>query len=158
MNKFELFTLIYYVLDAYYEDASNTDDKINTVISDMNPFMWQDCISADPAVYDTFCKFVGDRKILLENSLQIAREYIDTIDYADVSEAFQDMTDEEWIEACKEFLANEHKGQEAPADIDISQMTEVQLHAKLQRGYDDYKTGKTQAAAEAFDGSRKSQS
>ncbi len=113
MNKFELFTLIYYVLDAYYEDASHTDDKINTVISDMNPFMWQDCTSADPTVYDAYCKLVGDKEILLENSLQIAREYIGTIDYADVSEAFHDMTDEEWITACKEFLATDHKGKDS---------------------------------------------
>ncbi|MCD8300595.1 MAG: type II toxin-antitoxin system RelB/DinJ family antitoxin [Clostridiales bacterium] len=37
-----------------------------------------------------------------------------------------------------------------PADIDISQMSEDQLHAKLQRGYDDYKAGRTQNAAEVF--------
>lgn len=37
-----------------------------------------------------------------------------------------------------------------PADIDATQMTEAQLHAKLQRGYDDYKAGRTQNAAEAF--------
>ena len=46
----------------------------------------------------------------------------------------------------------------APADIDISQMTEAQLHAKLQRGYDDYKTGRTQAAEDAFERFRKSHS
>lgn len=37
-----------------------------------------------------------------------------------------------------------------PADIDVTQMTEAQLHAKLQRGYDDYEAGRTQNAAEAF--------
>ena len=37
-----------------------------------------------------------------------------------------------------------------PADIDVTQMTETQLHAKLQRGYDDYKAGRTHSAAEAF--------
>ena len=37
-----------------------------------------------------------------------------------------------------------------PADIDVTQMTEAQLHAKLQRGYDDYKAGRTHSAAEAF--------
>ena len=37
-----------------------------------------------------------------------------------------------------------------PADIDVTQMTEVQLHAKLQRGYDDYKAGRTHNAADAF--------
>ena len=36
------------------------------------------------------------------------------------------------------------------ADIDATEMTEAQLHAKLQRGYDDYKAGKTQNAEEAF--------
>ena len=34
--------------------------------------------------------------------------------------------------------------------IDADQMTEAQLHAKLQRGYDDYKAGRTHIAAEAF--------
>ena len=37
-----------------------------------------------------------------------------------------------------------------PADIDISQMTDGQLHAKLQRGYDDYKTGHATNAVDAF--------
>ena len=37
-----------------------------------------------------------------------------------------------------------------PVDIDASQMTEAQLHAKLQRGYNDYKAGRTHNAAEAF--------
>ena len=29
-----------------------------------------------------------------------------------------------------------------PVDIDVAQMTETQLHAKLQRLYDDYKAGR----------------
>jgi len=37
-----------------------------------------------------------------------------------------------------------------PVDIDASQMTEEQLYAKLQRGYDDYQAGRTQNAADAF--------
>ena len=37
-----------------------------------------------------------------------------------------------------------------PADIDISQMTEQELHAKLQKGYDDYQAGRVRSAAEAF--------
>ena len=38
----------------------------------------------------------------------------------------------------------------SPADIDAAQMTEAQLHAKLQRGYNDYKAGRTHNAAQAF--------
>ena len=37
-----------------------------------------------------------------------------------------------------------------PVDIDVAQMTEAQLHAKLKRGYDDYKEGRTHNAAETF--------
>ena len=45
-----------------------------------------------------------------------------------------------------------------PAEIDITQMTNSQIHAKLQRGYDDYKMGRTQNAAEAFAEFRESHS
>ena len=38
----------------------------------------------------------------------------------------------------------------SPADIDAAQMTEAQLHAKLQRGYNDYEAGRTHNAAQAF--------
>ena len=45
-----------------------------------------------------------------------------------------------------------------PVDIDASQMTDAQFHAKLQRGYDDYKAGRTQNAADAFAKFRESHS
>lgn len=38
----------------------------------------------------------------------------------------------------------------APISIDASRMTEEQLHSKIQRGYEDYKEGKTQNAEKAF--------
>ncbi len=38
-----------------------------------------------------------------------------------------------------------------PADIDVSQMTDAQFHAKLKSGYDEYKEGKVQDAASAFE-------
>ena len=45
-----------------------------------------------------------------------------------------------------------------PVDIDASQMTDAQLHAKLQQGYDDYKAGRTQDASDAFARFRESHS
>ncbi len=45
-----------------------------------------------------------------------------------------------------------------PADIDASQMTEAQFHEKLQRGYDDCRSGNTKKAEEAFEEFRKSHS
>ena len=47
----------------------------------MNPFVWADCGSADPAMYNAYCRFLGDREITLENSLELAKEYVKTIDY-----------------------------------------------------------------------------
>ena len=44
----------------------------------------------------------------------------------------------------------------APADLDVSQMTDEQLHAKIQQGYEDYLAGRTQNAAEAFSEFRES--
>ena len=82
MNRFELFTLIYFWLDSYYKDA--TDDRLITQISDMNPFIWEDIGSADPVAYIDFCEFIGDKEITVDNSLEIAKEYVKTIDYADV--------------------------------------------------------------------------
>ena len=38
----------------------------------------------------------------------------------------------------------------ASEEIDAVKMTDEQIHAKIQRGYDDYKAGRTQNAAEAF--------
>ncbi len=114
MNRFELFTLIYFWLDAYYEDA--TDDRLITQISDMNPFIWEDIGSADPVAYIDFCEFIGDKEITVDNSLEIAKEYVKTIDYADVTPAFDDLTDEDierWKDGCEEYLSSDHKGADA---------------------------------------------
>ncbi len=38
----------------------------------------------------------------------------------------------------------------APESIDATSMTDEQIHAKIQKGYESYKAGRTQVAAEAF--------
>ena len=38
----------------------------------------------------------------------------------------------------------------SPERIDIARMTDAELHAKIQKGYDDYKSGNVQDAASAF--------
>ena len=46
----------------------------------------------------------------------------------------------------------------APESIDMMKMDEDQIHAKIQRGYESYKAGRTQNAAEAFNRFRESHS
>ena len=61
MNKFELFTLIYFWLDHYYIESS--DDKILNFLSEMNPFLWEEAGSADPALYEEFSVFINGKNI-----------------------------------------------------------------------------------------------
>ncbi len=39
----------------------------------------------------------------------------------------------------------------APESIDATKMNEDQIHAKIQKGYDSYKAGRTQNASAAFE-------
>ena len=54
--------MIYFVLDAYNENDIE-DPFINTVLSDMNPFVWADIGSADPAMYSEYQDFLNGREI-----------------------------------------------------------------------------------------------
>ena len=38
-----------------------------------------------------------------------------------------------------------------PANVDASQMSEVDIHGKIMKGYDSYREGRVQNAAKAFD-------
>ena len=108
MNKFELFTIIYYWLDNYYKDSK--DDMIIDQLSDMNPFVWEEIGSADPAVYDKYCDFIGDRTINSDNSLEIAKGYVATITYADMNEAFENVDTARWLKGIDDYLSTDHKG------------------------------------------------
>lgn len=104
MTKFELFTMIFYALDAFYDE--NAPEEINYFLSDMCPFTFADENSADPAIYEDFCEFVEGKEIAIENSLKIAKEYASHLKAVNVQEAFVDMTEEFWIQGCREYLSN----------------------------------------------------
>lgn len=46
----------------------------------------------------------------------------------------------------------------APESIDTTRMNEEQVHAKIERGYESYKSGRTQNASAAFEKFRESHS
>ena len=52
MNKFELFTMVFYALDAQWHKNKRSD--LGNFLSSMNPFWWGDIGSADPAIYVDF--------------------------------------------------------------------------------------------------------
>ena len=108
MNEFELFTLVYYALESYYGNDAE-DSEINSFLSDMCPFTFEDIGSADPVVYEDYLEFIDGKEITIENSLDVAREYVRMIDLVDVTPAFAEMTEEKWVKGCKEFLSQPHK-------------------------------------------------
>lgn len=111
MNGFELFTVMFFWIDHFYADS--TDDRINNLISEMNPFRWQEICSADPALFDDFCHYVEGKTITIDNGFELAKGFIKTVDYVDVTEAFENSYYEKWLDGCRRYIAGEHKGGEA---------------------------------------------
>ena len=102
MNRFELFTMIFYVLDYYWDD--NQGEELSIFLSDMSPFTFADESSADPAVYSEFCDFIMEDKIEIDNSFELACKYIEWIYQPYVTSAFEWITEEEWDENTKNYL------------------------------------------------------
>ncbi|MDO5014587.1 MAG: hypothetical protein Q4E28_01340 [Clostridia bacterium] len=108
MNQFELFTMIFYVLDAEWDE---TQDRIlGDFLSGANPFLFEDLSSADPEIYKQFCEIVTE-PITVENSYIIASKYIASLNSNIISKAFKSITEDEWVDSVKEFLSEEHKGE-----------------------------------------------
>ena len=107
MNQFELFTMIFYVLDAEWDETQN--EILGDFLSGANPFLFEDLCSADPEIYEQFCEIVTE-PITIENSYIIASKYITSLNNNIISEAFKSLTEDEWMDSVKEYLSEEHKG------------------------------------------------
>ncbi len=109
MNKFELFSMIFYTLNHYWKD--NKSEELGHFLSDMNPFLFDDIGSAVPNVYLEFCKTIDD-DITIENSFNYAKKYISNIALPYVNDAFAWVDESEWKVRVERYLATEHKGKE----------------------------------------------
>ena len=113
MNKFELYCLIFYTMQTEWEDTKNED--LGLWLSSMSPFTFKDIGSAIPDVYQSFCKRIGNKAITLENSFDIAKEYVYSLndDYYNLEEirkAFDWISKESWERMSKKYLSEPHKG------------------------------------------------
>lgn len=107
MNKFELYCMIYYVLDAEWDE--NKNEELGKFLSSANPFQFKDIGSADPLIYKEFCKKIPDT-ITPDSSYECAIKYVNSLESKDVKTAFLTVDREEWDECLKEYLSQEHKG------------------------------------------------
>lgn len=107
MNKFELFCMIFYVLDAEWDETK--DMQLGEYLSAANPFLFDDIGSADPTVYADFCATVTE-PIRIEDSYDIACNYVNKNDNAVVRTAFSSIEKKDWLEFVQDYLSREHKG------------------------------------------------
>ncbi len=108
MNKFELFCLIFLALDADWDETHN--EELGKYLSDANPFLFMENVSAVQSVFIKFDALVGDREITIDNSYDIATEYIKWLGIPAVTQSFSELERNQWNEAAKDYLSNAHKG------------------------------------------------
>jgi len=106
MNKFELFSMIFYALDHQWKIYKN--DVIGDFLSDANPFLFSDIGSADPCIYIDFCNIVSE-DITINNSYDIALEYVVHLNSVEIFDAFSNVSKKEWNEALEKYMSQPHK-------------------------------------------------
>lgn len=108
MNRFELFTMVFHTLNHSWE--LNRTESVGNFLSEMNPFLWDDIGSADPAIYDEFSKFIKTDSISIDDSYTIASKYIESLKNEEITKAFSCIAEKEWKAAVRKYLKMEHKG------------------------------------------------
>ncbi|MBE5857838.1 MAG: hypothetical protein E7296_09800 [Lachnospiraceae bacterium] len=108
MNEFELFTMIFYAVDSYYED--NPTSELASFLGMMSPLTFKEVDSADSAIFADFRAFLNKRSITIDNSLELAKEYSKTVEYCDITGAFNGISEKQWKLACEDYLSKPHKG------------------------------------------------
>ena len=112
MNNFELFSLIFFMLNACWEE--NKDENLAHFLIEMNPYLLEAEMSADPAWYEEFKTFMKDKTLGNDNGFQLAKDYLKTIDFYKGMEKYLDEYDQEgWNDAMQQLMSQPHKGESA---------------------------------------------
>ncbi len=106
MNKFELFCMIFYVLDAEWDE--NKNPVLGEFLSSANPFLFDGLSSAVPEIYDKFASYITE-PLTVENSYDKALSYINYLHNDIITKAFESVSKEEWIKSTLDYLAHDHK-------------------------------------------------
>ena len=91
MNKFELFCMIFFALDADWDETK--DSTIGEYLSSANPFLFEDIGSADSSVYSDFCNCISE-PISIESSYSEAVKYLKSLGNQKIVDAFMKTAEE----------------------------------------------------------------
>lgn len=115
INKFEFFCILFYMFDSVWDETKN--EQLGSFLSSMNPFLWTNESSANPSYYEEYEEFIGSFDITLNNSLELAQQYIthfsEHFDNSFLQDAFEKYDKTKWREKVVKFIQNPHKGGEA---------------------------------------------
>ncbi len=101
MNIYKTFIYMFYALDAVYDEEPN--DNLGNYLSGLNPFLFNDEGSANPAEYEEFktayMKFFNSTKQNTENIYEFCKSYLNKSAPKEAIEAFEKVKKQEWIES-----------------------------------------------------------
>lgn len=100
--------MVFYAIEAEWEDTH--DERLCVFLSDADPFLFEECSSADPSVFKEFCDIITEEEIAVEDSYASALRYLGTIKTECLEEAFKRTDAVEWAACVEEYLSEPHKG------------------------------------------------
>ena len=102
MNQRDIFVMTFYCLDDYWDDHQT--DELGCICSDLDPFIWADVSSGDPACWSEFCAMFEDKEYTTEEGFEIAKKYVATLGSEEANKAIGKVTLEDWTEGYEEYL------------------------------------------------------
>ena len=101
MNRYEIFIMMFFCLDAYWDD--NKTDSLGDLCSDLNPFLFKGIGSADPAYWAEFCKLYPEKQYSISEGYTTAKEYVKRLDNAEATKAMNFYSLEKWEKAYNKY-------------------------------------------------------
>lgn len=77
MRQIDVFVMIYYTLDAYWQDHKT--DELTNICSFMCPFTFTGIGSAIPSYYIEFCEMFDKENYSVEEGYEIMKKYVSTL-------------------------------------------------------------------------------
>ena len=104
MNIYKAFVYMFYALDAMYDE--NPNEELGNYLSGLNPFLFEDEGSADPAEYEEFksayIKHFGDSEPSPLEVYEFCKSYISDNAPKEAIVAFEQVEKPDWITSFEE--------------------------------------------------------
>ena len=105
MTAYETFVMLFYSLDAVYDESPN--ESLGNYLSGLNPFLFEGEGSADPAEYNDFetefSKTFTSGLAEPESAYEFCKKYLKKAAPIEANKAFGEISFEDWNRALEEM-------------------------------------------------------